>query len=284
MFHIPRLLKITVGSSTTTVILYCGLRIYDFDKEFRNLNTKAFKGRTLIDKLNLTYLYTTHKTEFTRKIVEEHNLWFDRFKNDGIWSLWYNTPRACVGIVDDLCLTTSRCDQGDKVGRKYCIGYECDLIHKCKTLGDLMNRWSELNDIHGYETLNKDSINKFIDGDFVYRYIHHMLGGHFIYEKLASQLKCVDDELQKTTEKEFNSLSSLSQVGRTTVVELSPSQTEEYKRKLFLVKRYIEQVKEMTEMRKNDKNVNILNLRIREEDFPLYYLIRLYYLRCKVSE
>jgi len=62
------------------------------------------------------------------------------------------------------------------------------------------------------------------------------------------------------------------------------SEDIEHKRKLLLVKKYIQQLKEIIDTMKIDKNSNTLNYRIKEEDVIFYYLIKFYYLKRGVSE
>jgi len=64
----------------------------------------------------------------------------------------------------------------------------------------------------------------------------------------------------------------------------SVSEDIEHKRKLLLVKKYIQQLKEIIDTMKIDKNSNTLNYRIKEEDVIFYYLIKFYYLKRGVSE
>lgn len=250
--------KLAVGGLVTVTGLFGavnGGRLYNFHSNFNSLTDGHLHGRSLTDKVNITYMYTRGMNkELTRKLTQEHNAAFDKFKADGIWDSWFNTPRACWSLASDYFWLSSPVYRryAEEGTRKHCVGYSCNISH------DDVYRHP-----HG---MNVEWKTNFQRGDAVHKYL---LDHEVDYDDIYSYAK-----LERLLPGVEESLTCMSET-------INKSQMNEHHaadfRQLEDVKLYIEQIKQLEAARQADVASNTLSRDMLEREPLLYHMVRLFY-------
>lgn len=227
---VTRVSKVTTAA-TGVFVLVNGYRLFDFNNELKSLSYRHLKGRSLADRINITYLYLTDRNrELTHKLAKEHNMCFNKFKDGNIWNTWYNTPLVCYCLAEDYHWLSSPVYQCGDGAREHCIGYSCNLNHR---------------DDNRHPSLKS--------GNIVFEYLREFgidYDDYWDYDKLVPVL--------------------------THITPLLNDENTSNKEELTLVKTYIEQVKELNQMRKNDWQSNTL-ITDMEKNHPLFHFMIKYF-------
>lgn len=215
-------------------------RFHEFNETFRELVRTYFKGRTLTEQLNLTYLYLFDKAKFDQVLKDEHDKYFDKFINDNIWDSWLNTPLICYYLAQDYQYLSDPFYR-ETNSRKQVFGDKCN-IKASDVKSDLSH-------------LPEDVRDNFTRGSQVSHYFMH----HGIkFEDMFDYNKIKDYIRQVTVLK----------------CQTNDHDEEEY---LSVVKTFIEQVRAVHFARQLDPDTNRLDPEIKNQDPILYYTIKLYY-------
>lgn len=212
-------------------------RFLEFKEALQELSN-YFRGRTRVEKLNLTYLYLTNKAKFDQVLKDEHDKYFDMFKDDNIWDYWYNTPLICYYLAENFqYLADPQYRQGNKK-QVFVNNYDIKV-------SDIKSDLSHL---------PEDIRDNFMQGFQVSSYFLHRgirFGDMFDYDKIKGHMTPVTASMCQTNDDEHYRLSA--------------------------VKTFIEQVRTVHFLKKDDVGINTLSLEIKSQDPMMYYMIKFYY-------
>lgn len=217
-----------------------GYQFYTFHNDFKKLEAHLLKGRSLVDKLNITYMHATDKHQkLTAKLAHEHNQAFDEFVASGIWDTWYNTPLAARALADDYFWLSTPAHCRGEGARQHCVGDKCDVMHE-----DLDNPNAQLSD---------EAKRNFLRGEAV----GNMLVSLGV-EKQQQYDRARLEAILPTVDKMLTSKTA----------------TDSDKEKLQDVKVYIQQIQKLDNIRQADYHSRVLSADMQVEQPVLYWMVK----------
>jgi len=218
----------------------------EFNEEFKDISNGHFVNRTLTEKLNLTYLYMYDNVKFNKVLADEHNKYFDMFKDDNIWDYSTNAPLICHHMCRDHRDLTSPQFRHDREQRQVTgVSHVVSLDNMKPDLSHIDDLYIRDNFLRGYQTSSY--------------FLHHGIKFEdmFDWDKIKHHVPIVTSLLFK----------------------IDDICSDEYLQ-LTAVKTWIEQVNSIYFDKRFNGVYNITNTlssEIRKQNPVLYRLIKLYY-------
>lgn len=271
-------LGIRLGLTAATVATaVCGYKLAVFDDKLKKLSKSGLDNRTLVDKLNITYLYLSKQpitvyslvktsdgeetviaskafsdVELARKLISEHDECLKQFKDAGIWNYFSNTPLVCSCRAMDVSWFVSPRSKQEVGNRDYCVGSHSDISH---------------DDIYLYPRFHAGIIKNFITSDNVAKFLSlYGIDWRDQQDYLKIKQSGIEDKLD-------HMLANHDQTVET--FNLSQLYSLEV---LRAIKLYLAQVKALYEMRQANIDSQTLSLTMKINSPVLYWLVKLYYL------